>query len=148
MMLGPAYDKLAIVSWLLARSLLLVGAAACTYNWTEGPRDSGSADVSASDSASADAGEDVGAPGDASATCNFLAGEVGLDRSKIIHCTSQCMQSVSDACGCTVPVEDAQSQPAKDYVSAVAQYKMAGCVPDCSSGCGSVAHECFNGLCI
>jgi hypothetical protein len=162
MMLRPACGKLAIVTRRFACSLLVLGAAGCTYNWTEGPRDSGAGDVSAGDvsisdssagdssagDALGDAGQDVGSPGDASTTCNLLLGQLNYARINAVRCVSQCMQQVADPCGCAISVEDAGSQTAKDYVSAVAAYKMAGCVPDCSGGCMAPAYVCFDRLCI
>jgi hypothetical protein len=129
-------------------ALPVVITAACTYDWTVGPADSGgSSGVVAEAGTGADTAADTAAPRDAaadsSAQCDALFGQVGLAHAQILSCTTTCADSVTDECGCTLPVANAQSSEAKGYSSAVAAYRSAGCVADCSQPCNVVRHLCF-----
>ena len=131
-------------------ALPFVTAAACTYDWTVGPPGGGgSSSGNVSDSGSSGSSGDDGAtnPDVASGDCDGLKAQIGLARAGIINCSGTCAQSAMNECGCTIPVVDAQSAEAKKYVAAVAAFKNAGCVADCSSGCNTLLHQCFNGVC-
>ncbi len=129
-------------------ALPFVAFAACTYDWTVGPP-GGSSSGSASDSGSSGSSGDDGATNadGASGDCDGFKAQIGIARAGIISCSGTCAESAKNECGCTIPVVDAQSAEAKKYVAAVAAFKNAGCVPDCSSGCNTVVHQCFSSVC-
>ena len=126
-------------------ALPFVITGACTYDWTVGPADGGSSGGVSEAGTGADTSTAADASNDNSAQCDGLMGQIGLARAQILSCTTTCDGSVTNECGCTLPVADPQSSGAKAYTSAVAAYKNAGCVADCSSGCQTVRHVCFQG---
>lgn len=122
-------------------ALPFVAAAACTYDWTVGPP-GGASSGGTADSGGNDAAGDTATSGD----CQGFKTQIDLARARILSCSGgPCSQSTADECGCTIPVSDAQSSAAKSYAAAVAAFKNAGCVGDCSSGCTAVLHACING---
>jgi len=125
--------------------------AACSFDWTVGPEpsasDSGAGDAAGGDAAGSNDGASGGdaAPPDGSATCQALEAQEGTARARILRCTASCAGSVLDECNCEVPVEDAQSQTARDYASAAAAYRAAGCA-SCQP-CDPPRHVCAFNVC-
>src|SRR4051812_45044984 len=120
----------------LLMALPIVVMVACTYDWTVGPP-GGSSDGGGQGDGGGSSGDasqaDTSVPGDASSSCDGLQGQVGLTHLRIIACGAggACGQTVKDECNCDIPVADASSSAARDYVNAVNAYKNAGCA-DCS----------------
>lgn len=125
-------------------ALPFVTAAACTYDWTVGPP-GGTSSGGVSDSGSS--GADGASSDGTSFDCDGLRTQIDLARSQILSCSGTCGQSTTNECGCTIPVVDAQGSFTRSYAAAVAAYKSAGCIADCSSGCGKVLHQCFGSIC-
>src|SRR5512140_2476261 len=129
-------------------ALPFVTAAACTYDWTVGPPGGSDGGSSSGSSGTSSSGNDGASTADVSSgDCEGFKAQVDLARSRILTCSGTCTQSLTNECGCTIPVVDAQSSGGQAYAAAVAAYKKSGCVPDCSSGCSTVLHQCFGGVC-
>lgn len=116
-------------------ALPFILAAACSYDWTVGPRGGGSGD------GGAEGGGSSGSSGNAG--CDTLGSQRDLARVALLSCNgTTCPGSVVDACGCTLAVSDSQSSAAKNYTAAVAAFKNAGCSDTCDT-CPAVVHQCL-----
>jgi hypothetical protein len=117
-------------------------AAACSYDWTVGPR-GGSSSGGEGGAEGGSSGATSGSSGNTG--CDTLRSQKELARLSLLACNgTTCPGSVQDECGCTLAVSDAQSSAAKAYTAAVAAYKNAGCADACSE-CQTVVHQCLGG---
>jgi hypothetical protein len=128
----------------LARSLPALVLVACAYDWTVGPSDASTVDGAGDGSALSDSPPS----GDAlcSASCDLLLAQVDTAYEPARQCMVKCPTSVSDECGCAVPVEDPTSSKVEAYVAAVQAYKKGGCSHSCDP-CTALQNKCYVGQC-
>jgi D-arabinose 5-phosphate isomerase GutQ len=124
---------------LLAQACLPLALMSCTLDWTVGPADASETDgpsVSEPDVSASDSG-----------ACTTLAKFIAIYRAELLTCQMTCAETVTDQCGCAVPVQNAESQAAKSFVMTVAQYKADGCEDPSSCACSTPAQICLYGVC-
>src|SRR5262249_10424134 len=120
--------------------------AACHYDWSVGPRPDEGADGGGAEAGAEAASADAPGKETSETQCELLDGQVGIAYAQTISCNHTCAESLRDQCDCLVPVEDATSAAAQNYVAAVKAWNDARCTKKCPS-CTIPKYACAFSFC-